>query len=111
VPNWSGGTRIGYSLRQFNQQNGQLINKRAIVVILSDGWDLGSKELLKKEMERLRSRVHSIIWLNPIMNDPDLSRMCKGMQVALPYLDYAIPVNNLEALRRVAKVISRLVIH
>ena len=112
VPNWAGGTRIGFSIKQFNQWNGGFfINKRSVVVILSDGWDLGSKELLKKEMESLRSKVHSIIWLNPILNDPALCKMCKGMQVAMPYIDHILPANNLQELKKVGKLLSRLMIH
>jgi len=112
VPNWAGGTRIGFSLNQFNQwDGGSLVNKRSVIIILSDGWDLGSKELLRREMEILNRKVYSIIWLNPILNDPNLQRMCKGMQIALPYIDYLIPVNNLEGLKRVGKLISRLIVH
>ncbi|MBW1801710.1 MAG: VWA domain-containing protein, partial [Deltaproteobacteria bacterium] len=45
-PEWSGGTRIGFSLHQFNVQYGdRLLTKKTVVVILSDGWDLGGKEL------------------------------------------------------------------
>jgi len=112
VPNWAGGTRIGFSIKQFNcWNNGLLINKRAVVLILSDGWDLGSKELLRREMESLRSKVYSIIWLNPILNDPALSKMCKGMQVAMPYIDYILPANNLQELKKVGKLLTRLMVH
>ncbi len=111
VPNWAGGTRIGFSLRQFNDWGKEFLNKRSVIVILSDGWDLGSQELLKREMEKLRKKAYSIIWLNPILDDPNMKRMCKGMLVALPYLDYALPVNNLESLKRVGKIISRLMLH
>ncbi len=111
VPNWAGGTRIGYSLKQFNKLKSGLIDKRSVVVILSDGWDLGSKELLRREIEVLSKRVHSIIWLNPILNDPNLNKMCKGMIVALPYVDHLLPVNNLEDLKRVGRLISRLILH
>ncbi|RLB10352.1 MAG: hypothetical protein DRG39_06465 [Deltaproteobacteria bacterium] len=112
VPNWAGGTRIGFSLKQFNQWYGRdLANKRAVIIILSDGWDLGSKELLRKEMEDLNKKVYSIIWLNPILNDPNLNRMCKGMQVSLPYIDHLVPVNSLEGLKRVGRLISRLMVH
>lgn len=111
VSNWSGGTRIGFSLRQFNQwAGGDLVNKRSVIIILSDGWDLGSKELLRREMEILSEKAYSIIWLNPILGDPDLQWMCKGMQIAFPYIDHLIPVNNLEGLKRAAKLISRLII-
>ena len=112
MPNWSGGTRIGFSLKQFNQWgDGSLVNKRSVIIILSDGWDLGSKGILKREMETLNRKAHSIIWLNPILNDPDLQRMCKGMQIALPFIDHLIPVNNLEGLKKAGRVISKVLLH
>ncbi len=112
VPNWAGGTRIGYSLKQLNEwQGGTLIDKRTVIVILSDGWDLGSEELLKKEMKILSSKAHRIIWLNPLLNNPVLKKMCKGMLVALPYIDHALPVNNLESLKKVGKIISKEMVH
>lgn len=112
VPNWAGGTRIGFSLKQFNQwEGGRLLNKNSVVVILSDGWDLGSKEILKREMRLLQEKVYAVIWLNPILNDPNLYKMCKGMQIALPYIDYLLAVNNLESLKRVGKIISHLMLH
>jgi uncharacterized protein with von Willebrand factor type A (vWA) domain len=44
VPDWSGGTRIGFSLHQFNENHGQRLSKpKEVVVVLSDGWDLGAK--------------------------------------------------------------------
>jgi uncharacterized protein with von Willebrand factor type A (vWA) domain len=64
VPDWSGGTRIGYSLHQFNEAHGhRLLNRRTVVVILSDGWDLGAKNLLRREMETLSAKVHAVSWL------------------------------------------------
>jgi len=111
VPNWAGGTRIGFSLKQFNSWGREFLNRRSVVMILSDGWDLGSQELLRREMEKLRKKAYSIIWLNPILDDPNMKRMCKGMLIALPYLDYVLPVNSLESLKRIGKIISRLMLH
>jgi len=112
VPEWSGGTRIGYSLHQFNQGHGAtLIDRRAVVIILSDGWDLGAKELLRREMAQLNSKAHCTIWLNPLAGDPAFEPICRGMQAALPYIDYLLPANSLESLKRVGYVLSRVMIH
>ncbi|RLB32379.1 MAG: hypothetical protein DRH11_11785 [Deltaproteobacteria bacterium] len=109
VPDWSGGTRIGYSLHQFNERHGlRLLNKRTVVVIMSDGWDLGAKELLRREMENLARKAYSIIWLNPLAGDPDYKPLCKGMQTALPYVDYFLPANSLESLKGVGRMLSRV---
>jgi hypothetical protein len=112
VPEWSGGTRIGYSLRQFNQIHGpKLVNRRTVVVILSDGWDLGGTQLLRREMEMLARNAHCIIWLNPLAGDPNYEPVCRGMQTALPYVDYFFPADSLQSLKRVGKLISRIMIH
>ncbi|MBW1921357.1 MAG: VWA domain-containing protein [Deltaproteobacteria bacterium] len=109
VPDWSGGTRIGYSLHQFNERHGlRLLNKRTVVVIMSDGWDLGAKELLRREMENLARKAYSIIWLNPLAGDPDYKPLCKGMQTALPYVNYFMPANSLESLKGVGRMLSRV---
>ncbi len=112
VPNWSGGTRIGFSLHQFNQGRGaQLINSRTVVVIMSDGWDLGGKELLKREMAAISRKAHCVIWLNPLAGDPDYRPVCQGMRIALPYVDHFLPADSLESLKRVGRVLSNVMVH
>ena len=112
IPNWSGGTKIGHSLHQFNQwEGGRLVNQRTVMVILSDGWDLGGKDLLKREMEALSRKAYCIIWLNPLAGDPEYEPMCRGMKTALPYVDYFLPVNSLEDLNRVGRLLSRIMIY
>jgi hypothetical protein len=109
VPDWSGGTRIGESLQQFHERYGQRhLNKRTVVVILSDGWDLGARSLLQKEMQTLSGKVHSVIWLNPLAGDPDYKPLCRGMQVALPYVDHLLAADSLHSLRRAGRVLSKV---
>jgi len=112
VPDWSGGTRIGYSLHQFNQGHGQrLLSKRTVVVILSDGWDLGGKEPLRREMEILSQKAYCIIWLNPVAGDLEYTPICQGMQTALPYVNYFLPADSLESLKKVGRTLSRVLAH
>jgi uncharacterized protein with von Willebrand factor type A (vWA) domain len=112
VPEWSGGTRIGYSLHQFNQAHGhRLASQRTVVVILSDGWDLGGRELLRREMEALARKAHTVIWLNPLAGDPDYQPVCHGMRIALSYVDYFLPADSLQSLKQVGRLLSRVMIH
>jgi uncharacterized protein len=112
VPEWSGGTRIGYSLHQFNQAHGhRLASQRTVVVILSDGWDLGGKELLRREMEVLARKAHTVIWLNPLAGDPDYQPVCQGMRIALSYVDYFLPADSLQSLKQVGRLLSKVMIH
>jgi len=112
VPDWSGGTRIGYSLHQFSEKFGRkLLSQRTIIIILSDGWDLGGKELLKREMEKLNRKAKIVIWLNPLAGEPGYQPMCKGMKIALPHVDYFLPANSLESLIRVGRLLSKVMIY
>lgn len=112
VPGWSGGTRIGYSLHQFTQGYGKrLLNKRTVVIIMSDGWDLGGRELLKREMEILSQKAYCLIWLNPLAGDLEYRPICQGMQTALPYVDYFLPADSLQSLKRVGRTLSRVMVH
>ncbi|MDZ7699191.1 MAG: VWA domain-containing protein [Deltaproteobacteria bacterium] len=112
VPEWSGGTRIGYSLMQFNRGEGfRFLNSRSVVVLLSDGWDLGGKAILKREMAHLSGKVHAVVWLNPLAADPDAHSLSQGMNAVRPFVDYILPADSLESLKKVGRLLSRLMIH
>jgi len=106
---WSGGTRIGYCLGQFNREQGRrLLNRRTVTVILSDGWDLGAREMLRREMAFLRDNVSSVIWLNPMEGGGRALPMAGGMKAALPYIDHYMSAQNLESLSRVGRILAKL---
>jgi uncharacterized protein with von Willebrand factor type A (vWA) domain len=109
VFDWSGGTRIGESLREFNfLWSRRVSSQESILIIISDGWDRGDIALLDKEVGRLRRSVHRIIWLNPIAGSPDYQPLVKGMQTVLPYVDDFYPLNNLSTLESLAERLSSL---
>jgi len=109
VPEWSGGTRIGHSLRQLNQHHGKrFLTRRSVAVIMSDGWDLGAKNLLKKEMETLSNSVHSVLWLNPMIGDSRYGFVSKAMEMVLPYVDHLLPADSLQSLKRVGRTLSKV---
>jgi uncharacterized protein len=96
---WSGGTRIGESLRQFNQSYGtKLLSRDTIFIILSDGWDTGEPELLASQLRTTKRRVRKILWLNPLLGLKDYQPVTRGMAAALPYVDVFAPAHNLESL-------------
>lgn len=107
APDWSGGTRIGQSLRQFNREHGEgLLNRRSVVVILSDGWDLGAKEMLRREMAAIHGKAGCVVWLNPVAGDPDVQTLCRGMRTALPYIHHVLPADSLRSLMRAGHVLA-----
>jgi uncharacterized protein with von Willebrand factor type A (vWA) domain len=95
---WAGGTKIGESLHKFNQQYGQSVNKRSLVMIVSDGLDAGPSEELSAEMQRLKRRCKKIVWLNPLLGCEGYEPIAAGMAAALPFIDLFAPANNLESL-------------
>ena len=109
VHDWAGGTNIGGSLRELNEQQAhQMLSSHTVAVILSDGWDQGEADLMRSEMEQLRRRVNKIIWLNPLLGNANYQPLCKGMQTALPFLDHFLPVHNLESLAEATRLLRTL---
>jgi hypothetical protein len=102
VRDWSGGTRIGDSLGEFNRQWGSLVDRRTIVILLSDGWDTGDPDVLATELLRIKRRAGRVIWLNPLLGNPSYEPLTRGMAAALPLVDDFAAAHNLAALRSLA---------
>jgi uncharacterized protein with von Willebrand factor type A (vWA) domain len=101
---WSGGTKIGESLEEFNRLFARkLLSQETILIILSDGWDTGDPELLAKEMRFAKRRAQRILWLNPLLGMKDYRPITRGMAAALPYVDVFAPAHNLESLLALEK--------
>ncbi len=104
VPQWSGGTQIGFCFQQFTDKHAwQLLNKKTVVLILSDGWDTGEPEVLQKAMRQIKKRSKKVIWLNPLAGNPDYQPEVTGLQVALPHVDVFAAAHNLESLEAVLR--------
>jgi uncharacterized protein with von Willebrand factor type A (vWA) domain len=99
VRGWSGGTLIGASLAAFNGAWLKLIDKRTIVIIMSDGWDTGEPEELARALAELHRRAGRLIWLNPLLGGATYQPLVRGMQAALPFIDVFAPLNNLASLK------------
>jgi len=109
VPDWGGGTRIGDALRTFNTQwRRRVMGHGPVVLLISDGWDRGDPDVLRREMARLQRSSRRLIWLNPLLGSPDYRPLTRGMQAALPYVDDFLPVHNLESLEALAEQLNRL---
>ncbi|MFN2548330.1 MAG: VWA domain-containing protein [Myxococcales bacterium] len=106
VHDWSGGTRIGECLSSFNEGWGNLVDRRTVVVILSDGWDTGDPALLAEQLESLRVRSRRLVWLNPLLGSPGYEPLTVGMQAALPHLGVFAPAHNLDSLRQLGRYLQ-----
>ena len=99
VPDWSGGTRIGVALKEFNfKWARRTLSWGSIVLIVSDGWDRGDPEVLSDEMQRLQRSCRRLIWLNPLAGREGYEALTRGMQAAEPFIDDLLPVHNVAAL-------------
>ena len=107
VQDWSGGTRLGESLRTFNDLWGvRGMARGAIVVVLSDGWDRGDPEVLAEQMQRLQRISYHLVWVNPLKVTPGYAPLARGMAAALPYVDDFVEGHSLSAMHELASVIA-----
>jgi uncharacterized protein with von Willebrand factor type A (vWA) domain len=104
VPDWSGGTRIGESLKTFNADWAlRTVNKHTIVLIMSDGLDTGDASVLEHEMEQIQRRAARVIWLNPLLGNEDYRPLARGMSAALPHVNLFASAHNLASLQALGK--------
>ncbi len=109
VDGWSGGTRIGASLAEFNRhQAREQLGPRTVVVIISDGWDRGDIDQLAQEVRMLKRRSYRLLWLNPLLGSTGYRPVAQGMAAALPYVDEFLPVHNLKSLAQVGRRLMSL---
>lgn len=107
--NWKGGTDIGASLLQFHA--GHLRARpasRAVVLIVSDGWNRGDSEDMAAGMRLVAGHCRCLIWLNPLMASPRFEPVCQGMRQALPHVDALLPFYSLESLERLVGSLEKL---
>ncbi|MGE3286370.1 MAG: VWA domain-containing protein [Pseudonocardia sp.] len=99
APDWAGGTRIGESLRTFNDTAGMRGAARgAVVLICSDGWDGGDPAVLGAEVARLARVAYRIVWANPRSRRPGFAPLTGGMAAAWPHCDAVVSAHSLDAL-------------
>jgi uncharacterized protein len=106
---WSGGTRIGESLATFNRSYAAaVLDRRSVVIIVSDGYDTGPPEQLAAELAALRRRARRLVWLNPMLGWQDYEPVARGMAAALPHVDLFAPAHNLESLAALEPYLAAL---
>jgi uncharacterized protein with von Willebrand factor type A (vWA) domain len=107
VADWSGGTRIGESLKTYNDEWGRrALTRGAVVVILSDGCERGDTDLIAREMGRLARQAFAVVWVNPLKGDPAYQPLAGGMRAALPFVDRFLAGHNVASLEGLASVLG-----
>ena len=107
VKDWSGGTRIGTSLREFNYKWARrVLTQGAHVLIMTDGLDREEIGTLEHEMQRLRRQTKRIIWLNPLLRFDGFEALAGGIRAMMPHVDEFRPVHSLDSLRDLATALA-----
>ncbi|TMC10132.1 MAG: VWA domain-containing protein [Chloroflexi bacterium] len=109
VHDFSGGTRIGEALHEFNRKWARrVLGHGAVVILISDGWDRGDPSVLAHELARLRRQAHRLIWLNPLLGSEGYEPLTRGMAAALPHTDEFMAAHNLQALDELGRKLASL---
>jgi uncharacterized protein with von Willebrand factor type A (vWA) domain len=104
---WGSGTRIGASLKEFNDVYGRrALSRGAVVVIVSDGWEREDPELVGREMAKLARAAYAVVWVNPLKGDPEYRPLAGGMRAALPFVDRFLPGHDVASLEELAGVLE-----
>jgi uncharacterized protein with von Willebrand factor type A (vWA) domain len=107
VEDWSGGTRIGASLAEFNVRwSRRVLGQNAVVLLISDGLDRDAGRDLGEAMERLRKSCRQLLWLNPLLRFDAFRPVATGVQLMLPHVDAFLPAHNIESLADLADALT-----
>jgi uncharacterized protein len=109
VVDWSGGTRIGATLAEFNRRWARrVLGGRATVLFVTDGLDHEAIDVLDAEMQRLRRLAHRLVWLNPLLRYPEFTPRARGVRAILPHVDAMLAAHNLDSLAAVGRELALL---
>ncbi|HYZ61087.1 MAG TPA: VWA domain-containing protein, partial [Acetobacteraceae bacterium] len=108
VPDWSGGTRIGEALAEFNRRWAKrVLGQGAVVLLITDGLDRDGAAGLAENMDRLHRSSRRLIWLNPLLRWEGFQPKSQGIKAMLPYVDEFRTIHNLDSLRSLIEMLSR----
>ena len=108
VPDWSGGTRLGETLRIFLERWGRRgMARGAVVVVFSDGWERGDTALLAEQMAALRRVAHRVVWVNPHRGKTGYEPVQQGVVAALPYCHDFLAGHSLATYAELLEVVGR----
>lgn len=112
VQDWSGGTRIGANIQEFNRLWARrVLSQKATLLILTDGLERGDPNELKRELQRLKRSCHHLIWLNPLLRYGGYEAKAQGAAILSHYADEIRPVHNLQSLEQLLLALRKEASH
>ena len=107
VPDWSGGTRLGESIRAFTVRHGQRgMARGSVVIIASDGWERNDPRLLGEQVARLQRFAHAVVWMNPHRGKAGYKPVQGGIAAVLPHVDHLVAGHSLASFAELLKVVA-----
>ena len=108
VTDWSGGTRIGDALREFNRRwSRRVLGRGAVALLVTDGWERGDPSLLGHEARTLQRAAYRVLWLNPLAGTPGYAPVASGARALAEAVDDHLAANTLDALVTIAKLLGQ----
>jgi uncharacterized protein len=109
VADWSGGTRIGDALHEFNLSwSRRVLGRGAVVLLVTDGWERGDPSHLNEEAARLQRAAYRLIWLDPLSGTRDYSPDSRGARALIAHVDDHLAANTLDGLMRIAELLGKV---
>jgi uncharacterized protein len=108
VADWSGGTRLGDALREFNLRwSRRVLGRGAVVLLVTDGWERGDPARLAAEASRLQRAAYRLLWLDPVSGTRGYSPDSGGARALVPHVDDHLAANTLDGLAAIAALLAR----
>lgn len=108
VADWSGGTRIGTALHEFNRLwSRRVLSGGAVVLLITDGLERDAEDVLGKEIDRLHRSCRKLVWLNPLLRFDGFEAKARGIRSMLPHVDEFRPIHSLDAIADLVRSLSQ----
>jgi uncharacterized protein len=103
---WAGGTTIGRCLRDFLRRfGGRITSADTVLIIVSDGLDVGEPDVLRQAMSELHKRSAGVVWLNPLAETTGYEPSAEGMRAARPFITTFSAANDVAGFARLSRLV------
>jgi len=82
-----------------------MVGRDTVVIITSDGLDVGAPDMLRDAMRELHRRSAGVVWLNPLLETEGYEPTASGMRTARPYVTTFTSVNDAPGLARLSRTV------